>query len=265
MTAFADALAWRPTADGRRAGAISSDWMQGRAAFGGLVAAVALEAMRAEVDPERRPRALHAAFAGPVGPGEAHVRVTPLRTGRSMSHLRAEVEQDGSLRAQVTAAFGADRPSGLTVEPAPPPALPAPDTLPALAPVEGITPRFIRHFDLRFARGLPFTGAAEPTIEGWVRLAEPPGPPHATILALLDAWPCPILSLARWPFPASTVTWTTTFAAVPEAVDPTGWWGFRARAEQAAGGHVAMRGELYAPDGRLAAVEEQLVAVFDAR
>lgn len=265
MIPFADALTLTPVADDRFTAEIEPSWMQGRATFGGLVAALGLEAIRSRVPPDRRPRAVHGAFVGPVGAGPVEVRTTLLREGRSFTHLRADLTQAGSVRAQITAALGAPRPSKLTVEPPPAPSLPDPASLPPMPYFEGIMPAFVQHLDFRYAsKNLPFSGGDRAVIEGHVRLREGAGVPlHAAMLALLDAWPNPILCLADRPVPASTVSWSTTFAAVPAAFDADAFWGFRGAVQQAAEGHVAARGELYAPDGRLAAIEEQLVAVFD--
>lgn len=265
MIDFAEVLRLEAAADDVWGTVIDPDWMQGRAAFGGLVAALGLEALRRGVEPERRPRSVHTAFVGPVGPGPVEVRTTRLRAGRAFTHARAEVMQGGQVRAQITAALGAARPSKLVVEPRPGPALPRPESLPALPYIEGVMPRFVQHCDFRYASPhLPFSGATEAVIEGYVRLRGVAGvSPHAALLALFDAWPSPILCLADRPVPASSVFWSTTFAEVPEALDPGAFWGFRGVVEQAAAGHVAARGAIYGPDGRLAAIEEQLVTVFD--
>src|SRR5688500_4058906 len=82
--------------DGATAGArIPAGWGQGRATFGGLVAALAVRAARQRL-PEPRPcRALVASFPGPVAPGDVELRVRELRHGRAVSHLQVEVAQGG--------------------------------------------------------------------------------------------------------------------------------------------------------------------------
>jgi len=265
VTSFADALKLSRTEPDRFTAEVDDTWMQGRAAFGGLVAALGLEAIRRRVGADRPPRSVHSAFAGPVGPGPVDVRTTVLRAGRSFSHVRAELVQDDTVRAQITAALGAPRPSALVVKPRPAPALTDAHRLPETPYLEGIMPRFVKHFDFRYASSnLPFTGGDRATIDGHIRLrAGADLPVHAALLALLDAWPSPILCLADRPVPASTVTWSTTFTHPPSTFDPEAFWGFRGEVQQAASGLVAARGELYGPGGRLVAIEEQLVAVFD--
>lgn len=256
---------------------IPPPWMQGRAAFGGLPAALGLAATRRLVEPDRTPRAMHAAFLAPIGPDPATATARVLRAGRALTQCEAEVRQGDTLCARITTAFGAPRASRITVAPPRRPALPSPDDCPPLPYLEGITPAFTRHFDYRFtAPNHPFSGAATPHLAGWIRHRTTPGPVHGAMLGLLDAWPAPVLVLAKRPIPASTVTWTVTFADVPETRDdasvprdasapytPGDWWWFTSDAITAADGYSTLRGALYAPDGRLAALEEQLVAVFD--
>ena len=47
---------------------IPAEWGQGRASFGGLVAALQFEAMRAKVPADRPVRSLAITFVGPVEP-----------------------------------------------------------------------------------------------------------------------------------------------------------------------------------------------------
>ncbi|MCB9553531.1 MAG: thioesterase family protein [Myxococcales bacterium] len=261
---FAALADWQPDHTGALTGRIPPSWMQGRAAFGGLPAAIGLNAARRLVPPERTPRAVHAALLAPLGPAPATVTARVLRAGRALTQAEAELWQGDTLCARVTAAFGQSRPSQITVPSPTAPAMPSPETLPALPYLEGITPTFTQHFEYRFAsRHLPFTGATTARLAGWVRHRTTPGAPHGALLGLLDAWPAPVMVLPKRPIPASTVTWTVSFAEVPEVIDPAAWWAFQSEAVTAADGYSTLRGALYGPDGRLAALEEQLVAVFD--
>ena len=67
---------------------IPAEWGQGRASFGGLVAALAFEAMRAKV-PEGRPvRSLAITFVGPVAPDvPVSFQAEVLREGKAVSQM----------------------------------------------------------------------------------------------------------------------------------------------------------------------------------
>mgnify|MGYP000016453562 CR=1 FL=1 len=70
---------------------LPSDWMQGRAGYGGLLGALALKSMRSLVPPERKVRSLLIAFVGPVGPGDFTIQSQALRAGKSVTQLEAKL------------------------------------------------------------------------------------------------------------------------------------------------------------------------------
>jgi len=79
---------------------------------GGIVSALGLRAMQAELDdPTQRLRTLHTTFVSQVAHGEVHIDVELLRRGRSVSHLRAEVRNADAQRGHITVGvFGGSRP-----------------------------------------------------------------------------------------------------------------------------------------------------------
>lgn len=238
-------------------------WMQGRAGFGGIVAAAGLRAItKALDDPERLPRALTVHFTGPVGPEPAEITASVVRAGRAMTFAEARVEQGGKTRTLVQGSFGALRTSSAALPPSTRPETPSPDTLIDLPMMPGITPVFVQHFGLRWAGGHPpFSGADEAFIQGWCQHRTSARRCPEAVLGLLDAWPSPALSMMAAPAPASTVSWMVQFEPLP-AETPEGWWWFESRARSVADGYATFSGALYLPDGRLAAHHEQLVALF---
>jgi len=107
--------------------------------------------------------------------------------------------------------------------------------------------------------GLPFSRAAEPAMSGYCRFRCPSGDVEGA-LGLLDAWPCPSLSVLGVPTAASSVAWTAHIAHIPTSFD--GWFGFDYETVTGAGRFHTAVGRLYAPDGTLVGWTEQLVAVF---
>jgi acyl-CoA thioesterase len=108
---FLDGTRVQPDGPGRYTAEIGVDWSLRPLPQGGIVTALALRAMDAELgDAEQRLRTLHTTFITQVAHGEVDIDVDLLRRGRSMSHLRAEVRNRGADRGHVTTAvFGAPR------------------------------------------------------------------------------------------------------------------------------------------------------------
>lgn len=124
---FAEDTAVSRLSEGRYRASLSAAWNLRPLPQGGVVTAVALRAMQAELGhPEQRLRTLHTTYAGQVSHGPLAVGVETLRRGRSMSQLRAEVRNDGEQRGHLTTAvFGAPR-SGFDFTDLEPPSAPPP-------------------------------------------------------------------------------------------------------------------------------------------
>ncbi|MFT5681766.1 MAG: acyl-CoA thioesterase [Myxococcota bacterium] len=265
MSSFDEITTWQPDGDGTWSHTVGEDWGQGRAAFGGVQTAAALRAMRSLVDPDRTPRTIATSYIGPLAPTPATLTARIIRAGRALTSAQALITQDGREVALFQASFGAPRPSGLRIQPPTRPQRPDPDERPAMPFLPGIIPAFTQKFDYRWTNGQPpFTGHDTPYLGGWCRHRTPATDGFSTAVALLDAWPAPLLPMLTVPAPASTVSWTAAFIDVPEQ-SPDGWWWLDAEGVTAADGYGTTRGRLFAPDGRLAAHMEQLVVVFDKR
>ncbi|MCC7383112.1 MAG: thioesterase family protein [Deltaproteobacteria bacterium] len=243
-------------------------WAQGRASFGGLIVALALDVMRSLVEEkDRRLRSLLTQFAGPVAPGAARIAAQLVRSGRAATHLRASIEQEGQVAASVLASFVADRSSAIVMPGAPPPPIPPIEALPDVRYVPGVTPAFTQHFEYRWAFGdPPYSGSQRAELGGLVRFREAGvSSDEGSLLALVDAWPPPVIPRLKAPAPASSVTWSIEFLEIDPAESASAWWLYRGETLAALGGQVSARAWLWSPSGRLAAVSTQHAAVFDAR
>lgn len=100
---------------------IPPTWAQGRAAFGGLMAALVYEAMRLKLCDSRPARSLAITFVAPAA-ADVPIRfeVEVLREGKAVSTLLGRAVQEGQVVTLVQGSFGAGRPSVVQV-----PALPA--------------------------------------------------------------------------------------------------------------------------------------------
>ncbi len=244
---------------------LSSDWMQGRAGYGGLIGALALQSMRSLVPPERKVRSLLIAFVGPVGPDGFAIETRLLREGKSVSQAAAQVVQAGRVGCTVLGSFGEDRESAIRIAPPVRPTMLPPDEAMELPYIEGLTPAFTQHFAYRWALGeLPFTGQGGKEIGGWIQFRESTDClSEEWLVALADAWPTPVLSMLAAPAPASTVTWELGFVHLNrETCSENDWWGFHCTADSAEDGYVHERGAIWDPEGRLAAYSRQTTTIF---
>jgi acyl-CoA thioesterase len=237
---------------------VPETWGQGRAVFGGLVAALA-HALGARLAPDRVLRTVHVQFLAPLAPGPARGEATRLREGRTTAVVDVVLHQNDRPAARVALTFVTPQPEATSVPGPAAPDWPAPEDSQALPYLPGITPEFTQHVDFRWATGgMPFQGAEHAAFGGYVRFTDGGGPSVERTLGLLDAWPCPTLSILTGPAPASSVTWTAHLVAPPQA----GFHAFAYETVVADGGFSTAVGRMWGPDGRFVAYTEQTVAVF---
>lgn len=255
---------WVPDDQGRHEGAFDESWAQGRAVFGGIQTAAAIRMMR-HVVPDRPVVEAHTRYVGPLPPAAFQATVEVLRSGRTITQAEVRVVGEKGVATVVLATFAGPRDSAVDLPPQTlRPDAPDPETLQALPHIPGLTPAFLQHMEMRWTVGTgPFTGS-EAACGGWVRVRHGTALDGATVaFALLDTFPSPALSVLSVPAPASTVTWSGYLHRVPANAE--GWWWYRELPEFGERGHVVSRGELFAPDGTLAGVKTQHVAVYDRR
>ena len=141
---------------------IPEKWGQGRATFGGLVAAVIYEKITPVVAEDKKVRSVMVSFVAPVSPGELDIRVSLLREGKSATQVQATAYQNDQVCAVVLASFGGDRQSNISVPAEPGPEMKAPDDVQAFPFIPDLTPDFTQYFDYRYTLGkMPFMGSEQ--------------------------------------------------------------------------------------------------------
>lgn len=153
---------------------------------GGIVAAVALRALEAELDdPAQRLRTFHTTFAAQVASGPVEVEAEVLRHGRTMSQVRGELRNLCAARGHLTTAvFGASRRGFDFTDLRPPSDLPPPEDCPSFrdGPPPGVPDFEPMPFWANRVEGRPAMGLA-PWEEGerdraeraqWYRFDDPP-------------------------------------------------------------------------------------------
>ena len=253
--------------DNPQAVSIPSQWAQGRASFGGLVAALVYEAMRAKVPAGRPPRSLAITFVGPAAPDvPVSFEVEVLREGKAVSQVLGRSVQDGQVVTLVHGSFGAGRESRIAVEAETAPLAKAVNDCQEMPYIPNVTPEFTRFLAMRWAYGgMPFTNTPSREMGGWVRLRDQSSVESANeahLLALVDAWPPAVLPYLSAPAPGSSLTWTIEFIQPMAALSTEDWCLYRAQIEHARDGYGHVAAALWSPSGQLLAISRQTVAVF---
>jgi hypothetical protein len=222
-SAFAQQLAaLEPDGDrpGRYRAAIAGDWNCPLLPQGGVVAAMAADAMRRELDaPDQPLRSFTTLFVQPVPAGPVTVDVGVVRRGRSMSQATATVRAAAPTPGQTAVAvFGRSRPGFAFTDSVMPDVPPPDDCLSVREPFPDgyVRPEieFWNHIDSRIALGhLPWDDYVPTTSEMalWYRFDEPPRDPATGVLD-----PLALVALSD-----------TMLPAVGERLGPGApeWWG----------------------------------------
>jgi acyl-CoA thioesterase len=163
---------------------IPESWHQGRTAYGGFSAAVALHAARRAAGVSAPLRSGQVAFVGPLH-GTVEARARMLRSGKNATWCGVELIREGEVGLTATFVFMGPVESALHLNDTPPPA----DLIPVeqARPLRFVerSPSFLRnHFEVRFAR--PRSEERLPEFCWWVRPREHAGL-DPTIAALLSA------------------------------------------------------------------------------
>lgn len=240
--------------------AIPEDWHQGRTAYGGLSAALALAAAQ-QVGGDLPPlRSAQVSFVGPLY-GPVEVRAQVLRRGRNATWVRSDVIRDGEVELAAIFVFMGAFDSAVDIDARPlPEGVIAPEEAPPV-PTDR-SPIFLQnHFDVRF--GLPRgEGPKRPDFGWWVRLRERDGlDPMVHLLACADASPPAVLPFLPPGSPISSMTWHCNLLhPAPETRD--GWWLLRVASDHARGGGASDAIDIWSADGAPVMASLQSVAVF---
>src|SRR3984957_192012 len=260
---FSETLASMQPRDGGWRAVIGEDWSQGRATFGGMVAALGNEAMRRLVPADRELRGLDTTFVGPALAGEVSIDAEVLRVGKAVTIARANVWSEGRIPATLTGIYGAARATALSITPKVAAEVPAALEVPERGGADMGGPSFVRHFGYRWAEGVrPFAGSSLRTAKIYVRHKDPAPLTESHVGALIDSIPSVVLQLMSIPAPSSSLTWTIQFLHHDYSFAPEAWWRIDAEVNSGGSGYSCESCVLIDPRGAPAAVARQMVAVF---
>jgi acyl-CoA thioesterase len=255
----------RPAADGWTAH-IPADWANGRTVFGGLQAALLVRAMRAVLGEARSLplRSLHVTFVAPIVAGQ-DVRLRPecLRVGKSAAHARCDLFSADGFGCTAVGIFGADRASSVKLE------IPRvevdvdPAGLPEFPIVEGVTPEFVRHLQMRIGRGAPpHAGHSTAHSVIFARLRDRECGAEDALVALADSIPTPALSMLRKPARAASLNWMLELLGHPDDLKRDDWAMIDTSVRAGSDGYLSQTSILWGPTGHAFSVSHQSVAIF---
>ncbi|WP_300541806.1 thioesterase family protein [Maricaulis sp.] len=240
------------------AATLPDTWMQGRTAYGGLSAALALEAaMRCE--PDLPPlRSAQIAFIGPLA-GEVQAETRLLRRGRTAAYIEVEVFGGGKLGLKALFVFMLELESSIDyADEALPDAPPYAEAAPAMNHPD---PKFFTN-NLEYRHALPVGERDTPDFLRWVRLKQRDGlHPMVELMAVGDALPPAAMALFDGPGPISSMTWMVNLL-MPQPATSDGWWLSRTTADYARGGSSSQKMALWNADGKPVLTGMQSVAIF---
>lgn len=238
---------------------ISPHWMQGRTAFGGITAALALAAARNVLPDLPALRSMQVAFLRPITE-EVRFDVTLVRAGRTASFVQVDCHSGDALGARCTFVFGAARDSIIVHDYGQAPDVPGPEACPELVR-RSSGPSFFRNFEARLADGAQLaSGSDRPEMVVWGRLiARDDVAPEIAFVCNADNLPPAAMATFPKGAPISTITWTVDIARMPADSD---WQLTRTTSKQAADGYSVQDMEIRDRDGQLLASAQQLVALF---
>ena len=254
LKAIIDSL--EPIEDGWR-GEIPEAWLQGRTAYGGMSAALALHAAQCS-DQDLPPlRSAQVSFIGPLA-GEVTIRATRLRRGRNAAFVQADVASEAGLGLRATFVFMGAVESKVEHRAGTAPAFarPGPDT-PTFAGNAAV--KFAQNFELLDDRG---AGVGPAEWLRWVRLRERDGlDPMVELMCVADCLPPAALKLMGGYAPVSSMTWLLNLlGSAPRTQD--GWWLLRANADYASAGSSSQQMAIWNAAGEPIAEQMQSVAIF---
>jgi acyl-CoA thioesterase len=256
---------------------VTDDWLQGKAAFGGLQGAVALRALRAAVGDGPPLRALQMTFVAAALAGPLRAEAMVVRRGRAVTHASCTLRGgDDQIVGLLVGMFGDPRPSQAHFDMVMPEGLKRPPELRETPFMPAVMPGFLRHFRQRWAGGaVPYSGQPPRPASMWARLREASPDQGAVpavlagadareagLVAVCDLPPSPVLSMLPSRAPGASLTWLLELLDDPRGYDLAGWLLLQTETRHAADGYSSQTARVWDEGGRAVAVSHQTTAIF---
>ena len=253
---------------GRFSGSTSPDYWNMVGPFGGMTAALVLQAVLQHPQRLGTPLALTVNFAAAIEAGDFEIHATPARTNRSTQHWTVQITQpgtDGTPQLNTTAtAVTALRRETWGASDLPMPQVPSPDQVERMS-IGASRVAWLGRYDMRPISGLipsVWDGSGEHSeTRLWLRDAQPRTLDFASLTAFSDMFYPRVWLRRAKVVPAGTVSITTYFHAdaAQLAEVGTGYLLGRATGQQFGLGYFDQAAQLWSQAGHLLATSQQIV------
>lgn len=249
-----------PLGDHRFSATVDETWWNFQSAFGGWVAAIAYQAVRAHPDCRGELASLNAVFPAAIGSGSITIEVERLVSRARTDFWQVSIFHDDKPEKL---AFSADlvmtmrRASDLQFNQEMP-EVPAPDGIPPMGAAE-LAPKWMMHFDQRMFKGRPFAKNLQPLTRTWLKFEDDRPFDTKGVISMVDT-PMPrIFFITDTPRFGSTVSFSVHILASEEQIaSKTGHLLLEAESAAVFDGSYDQRARLWSNDGALLAVSNQL-------
>jgi Thioesterase-like superfamily len=232
---------------------IGDEWLQGRTAYGGVSAAIALAAAKMAHGDLPPLRSAQIAFVGPLS-GSVVAEPVLLRRGKNSAFIGCDIIGPDGIGLRALFLFMASRTSSIEYHDLPAPVYPLDDA--NLLNADQVPQGFLQNFDL-----VPWQ-RSDGMIRAWRRLKRRETlDPEVELVAIADALPPAAMSLAKEWGPISTTTWQLNILTdTPRPTD--GWWLLEAKILDALNGASSQTMTIWNRNGEAVGTATQSVALF---
>lgn len=245
------------------AGRVQPAWNIGANPNGGYLLALAAQALQLRTPQQPDALSITVHYLRPGLSGQpCRVDTQLLRSGRTVSTLRATLLQEGSARLELLAAMGrlpdaASAPPPLLTLPAP--QMPPPEACPVRsAPAQGVELPILQRLDVRLHPDDSIPGAAASArLRGWIRFTDGRAPDALACLLLADAFPPAVFGLLGMVGWVPTIELTVHLRRRPAP----GWMLGQFWSHDLSDGRVIEDGALWDAQGQLVVQSRQLALV----
>jgi len=242
---------------------IPDAWGQGRTIYGGMTAAILLQAMLSEVEHDRKLRAMDVNFTRPFEADVPYtIQVETLGEGRTVCVKSARLIQGDKVRAVVRADFCRPLDNSVRIDQFTVPDIRAREQSFRITGMH--VPVFFQNVEVYMASHVPpFGGKPYPEMHGYMRFAQAPAKittPH--LVGLIDAWPPTASTHYAKPVPISTISWHIHFTLDADNFAPDEFLGYESKVSFDEAGVSSTTAHIWRPDGRLLAKSVQTNVIY---